>query len=55
MGGLATYIASRNLLVGALYAPFRPLLRTMEKLIEVYIDVTVIASLILALIDLIAG
>lgn len=55
MGGLAVYIASRKFLVGPRHAPFRPLLRTMEKLIEVYIGVTVIASLIFALIVSIAG
>lgn len=55
MGCLALYIASRKFLVGPRYAPFRPQLRMLEKLIEVYIGVTVIASLIFALIVSIAG
>ena len=55
MGGLAVYIASRKFLVGQRHATLRPLLRTTEKLIEVYVGVTVIASLIFALIVSIAG
>lgn len=55
IGGLAVYIASRKFVVGPRHATFRPLLRTMEKLIEVYIGVTVIASMIFALIVSVAG
>ena len=55
MAGLALYIASRKFLIGPRYAAFRPQLRMMEKLIEVYIGITVIASLIFALIVSIAG
>lgn len=55
MGGLAFYIASRKFLVGPRFIAFRPQLRMMEKLIEVYIGITVIASLIFALIVSIAG
>ena len=55
MGGLALYIASRKFLIGPRFAAFRPQLRMIEKLIEVYIGVTVIASLIFALIVSVAG
>lgn len=55
LAGLALYIASRKFLTGQRFATFRPQLRLMEKLIEVYIGVTVIASLIFALIVSIAG
>ena len=55
MGGLALYIASRKFLIGSRFATFRPQLRMLEKLIEVYIGVTVIASLIFVLIVSIAG
>ena len=60
MVGLALYITSRKFLVGPRFAGprfagLRPRLRMMEKLIEVYIGITVIASLIFALIVSIAG
>ena len=55
MSSLAAYIGSRKFLVRPRHATFRPLSRTIAKIIEVYIGVTVIASLISALIVSIAG
>jgi len=52
---LALYVVSRKFLGGAQFAPFRPWLRLTEKFAEVYIGVTVIASLIFTLIVSVAG
>ena len=54
IGGLAHYVAIRKFLIGPRFAAFRPQLRMLGKLIEVYIGMTVIASLIFALIVSIA-
>ena len=49
-GGLSLYIANRKFLIGPRFALFQPQLWMLEKLVEVYIGVTVLPSLIFALI-----
>ena len=47
---IAGYVACRKFLVGSAYNRFRPHIRLAEKVIEVYIGVTVISSLIYVMI-----
>ena len=49
------YVACRKFLVGAAYHSFRPQIRLAEKVIEVYIGVTVISSLIYVMIMSLLG
>ena len=52
---IASYVACRKFLVGAAYDSFRPQIRLAEKLIEVYIGVTVVSSLMYAIIMSVFG
>jgi len=50
LAALIIYIISRKFLNGERFQPYRPQLRLIEKILEVYIGITVIASLAYSLV-----
>lgn len=50
LAALIIYIISRKFLNGKRFQPYRPQFRLIEKILEVYIGITVIASLAYSLV-----